>query len=65
MVELKGPFKLRLLFNPSHFHFLIWLTLIYIQSLGLFLSFRYLIIYFLVSLFRTWWLVGLVSVVSL
>ena len=47
MVELKGPFKLRLLFNPSHFHFLIWLTLIYIQSLGLFLSFRYLIILFL------------------
>ena len=65
MVELKGPFKLRLHFNPSHFHFLIWLTLIYIQSLGLFLSFRYLIIYFLVSLFRTWRLVGLVSVVSL
>ena len=75
MVELKWPFKRRLHFCPSHFHFLMWLTLIKFHFTVLilftfslsdyFYLCRGLIIYVLLSLFRTWWLVGLVSVVSL
>ena len=75
MVELKWPFKGRLHFCPSHFHFLMWLTLIKFHFtvlilftfsvLDYFYLCRDLIIHVLLSLFRTWWLVGLVSVVSL
>ena len=75
MVELKWPFKRRLHFCPSLFHFLMWLTLIKFHFtvvilftfslLDYFYLCRDLIIYVLLSLFRTWWLVGLVSVVSL
>ena len=38
MVELKGPFKLRLHFNPSHFHFLIWIIFIFSLFNHLFLG---------------------------